>query len=64
MKDIKRKCNSMVNLSKFISNKKTLSGIVVLGYNQVRCQILSLFSHMNFLIDHVTCLSNTHKKSY
>ena len=51
----------MVNLSKFISNKKTLSGIVVLGYNQVRCQILSLFSHMNFLIGHVTCLNNTQK---
>ena len=33
MKDIKRKCNLMMNLSKFISNKKILSEIVTLSYN-------------------------------
>ena len=33
MEDIRRKYNSVVNLSKFIFNKKILSEIVVLGYN-------------------------------
>ena len=33
----------MVNLSKFISNKKILSGVVILGYNQVYCQTLSIY---------------------
>ena len=35
MKDIRRKCNPMINLSKFIFNKKVLSGVVALVYNQV-----------------------------
>ena len=30
---IRRRCNSMVDLSKFTSNKKILSKIVTLGYN-------------------------------
>ena len=30
MKSIRRKCNPMINLSKFISNKKILSRVVVL----------------------------------
>ena len=40
MEDIKRKCNSMVNFSKFISSKKIVSKIITLGYNQcVRDQL-------------------------
>ena len=35
IKDIRRYCNSTVNLSKFISNRKILSEIIFLGYNQV-----------------------------
>ena len=35
MKDIRRKCNRMMNLSKFTSNKKILSGVITLVYNQV-----------------------------
>ena len=35
--DIRRKCNPMVNLSKFTSNKKILSWVIALVYNQV-CQ--------------------------
>ena len=35
MKDIRRKCNPMMNLSKFTSNKKILSGVITLVYNQV-----------------------------
>ena len=34
MKDIRRRYNPMVKFSKFTSNKKILSNIVVLGYNQ------------------------------
>ena len=41
MKDIRRKCNPMVNLSQFTLKKYILSGVVVLVYNQVCCQILS-----------------------
>ena len=33
IKDIRRKCNLMVDLSKFTSNKKILSEIVALGYH-------------------------------
>ena len=36
-----RKCNPMINLSKFTSNKKILSGVIVLVYNKVCYQILS-----------------------
>ena len=35
MKDIKRKCNPMIDFSKFKSNKKILSEVVVIGYNQI-----------------------------
>ena len=42
MEDIKRKCNPMMDMSKFTSNKKILNGVVVLGYNQVCSPILSL----------------------
>ena len=41
MKDVKRKCNPMINLSKFTSNKKILSKVVALWYNQVCSQTLS-----------------------
>ena len=43
--DIRRKCNLIVDLSKFTSNnnikKRRLSGVVALVYNQVRYQTLS-----------------------
>ena len=35
MKNIRRKYNQMVDLSKFISKKKILSGVVAIYYNQV-----------------------------
>ena len=35
MEYIRRKCNLMVDLSNFTSNKKMLSAVVVLVYNQV-----------------------------
>ena len=41
MKDIRKKYNPMMNFSQFTSNKKILSRIIVLVYNQVCCQILS-----------------------
>ena len=34
MRDIRRRYNPMVDLSKFTSNKKILSKVVTLGYNQ------------------------------
>ena len=34
IEDIKRRCNPIVDLSKFTSNKKILSNVVVLSYNQ------------------------------
>ena len=33
IKDIKRKCNSVVDLSKFTFNKKILNEVVTLSYN-------------------------------
>ena len=42
MNDIWGKCNPMVNLSKFKSNKKISNSIVDLDYNQVCSQILSI----------------------
>ena len=42
IEDIRRKCNPMVDLSKFITNKKILNRVVILDYyNQVCYQILS-----------------------
>ena len=41
MEDIRRKYNPMVNFSQFTSNKKILSKVIVLVYNQICCQILS-----------------------
>jgi len=41
MEDIRRKCDPIVDLSKFTSNKKILNDVVALGYNQVCSQILS-----------------------
>ena len=35
MEDIRKKCNPIVDLSKFTSNKKILSKVVVLRYNQI-----------------------------
>ena len=42
MEGIKRKCNLMMDLSKFTYNKKILNEVVVLGYNKVCSQILSI----------------------
>ena len=41
IEDIRKKCNPMIDLSKFTSNKKILSGVAALIYNQVGCQSLS-----------------------
>ena len=35
MKDIRRKCNLIMDLSKFRSNLKKFSRVVVISYNQV-----------------------------
>ena len=35
IEDLRKKCNLMVDLLKFTSNKKRLSGVVILIYNQV-----------------------------
>ena len=44
IKDIRKKCNPIVNLLKFIFNKKILNEIVVLSYNKVcRNFVLSFF---------------------
>ena len=43
IEDVRRKCNSMMDLSKFTFNKKILSKIVVLGYNQVCSQNLCIY---------------------
>ena len=42
MEDIKRKCNSMMDLLKFTSNKKILSEVATISYNQVYSQILPI----------------------
>ena len=39
--DIRRKYNPMIDLSKFTSNKKILSKIIILNYNKFYSQILS-----------------------
>ena len=41
IENMKRKYNPNVDLSKFASNKKILSGIVGLNYYQVCCKIFS-----------------------
>ena len=43
IKDVRRKCNPMMGLSVFTFNKKILSKIVVLGYNQVCSQTLWIY---------------------
>ena len=44
MEYTKRKCNSIVDLSKFTFNKNILSEIVVIGYNQICSQTLSFYN--------------------
>ena len=34
-KEHKKKCNPVVDLKKLTSNKKILSGVVAVGYNQI-----------------------------
>ena len=43
IENVRRKCNSMINLSKFTlkKKKKILNEFVVLDYHQVYCQTLS-----------------------
>ena len=42
--------NLMVDLSKFTSNKKILSGFLTLVYNQVCCQTLIILSVKKFMV--------------
>ena len=42
--------NLMVDLSKFTSNKKILSGFLNLVYNQVCCQTLIILSVKKFMV--------------
>ena len=42
MKNIRRTCNLIVDLEKFTFNKNKLSGVIVVGSNQVFSQTLSL----------------------
>ena len=42
MDNIRRKCNLIVDLSKFTSNKKILNKVETLDYNQVSSQTLSI----------------------
>ena len=46
----KKKCNSTVDLSKFTSNKKILCEVVVLVYNQICCQTLSLKKNVKGIV--------------
>ena len=41
MKDIRKKYNPIIDLSKFTSNKKIFNEVVTLDYDQVYCQISS-----------------------
>ena len=44
MKNIIKKCNPIVNFSKFTSNKKILSGVVIaIGYKLIRSQTFFFF---------------------
>ena len=44
MEDLKRKCNPIIDLSKFTTNKKILSKVVDLGYIQFCNYTLSEFT--------------------
>ena len=44
----------MVDILEFIFNKKILSGVVALGYNQICCQTLSNI----YIPKHITILRN------
>ena len=48
MEDIRRKCNLIVDLSKFTFNKKLWNGVVALVYNQVYCQSLVMLGLKKF----------------
>ena len=43
MENIRRRYNSMMDLSKFTSNKKILSKVVILGYNQFVAKLCPRF---------------------
>ena len=45
MEDIRRKCNAMMDLSEFTSNKKKLSKVIALDYNKVYSQTLSFINY-------------------
>ena len=52
MEDIKRKCNPIMDLSKFTSNKKILSKVVALCYNQFLAKLYSFENvHNEFHFD-------------
>ena len=48
--NIRRKCNPIVDLSKFTFNKKILNEIVSLVYNQVYCQSLIMLDLKKFRV--------------
>ena len=49
MEDIRKKCNLMINLSKFTSHKKKFCGVVIIGYNQVCIQTLFFIYYIMLL---------------
>ena len=48
MEDIRRKYNPIVDLLKFIFNKKILSEIVALDYHKICCYTLSFYQTRNW----------------
>ena len=62
MKDIRRKCNPMVDLSKFTYNKKILSKVVTKAINLLnKINITTYFE--NLIVElHVLYVLNTHVK--
>ena len=64
MKDMRRKCNSMIDLSKFTSNKKIWSGVVVLIYNQVCCQNLIMLGLKKFRVISIFLKDKINHKFY
>ena len=53
MEDIRRRCNPIVEFSKFIFNEKILSKVITLGYNQFYSYTLSFLSPYISLINFI-----------
>ena len=58
MEDIRKKCNPMVNLSKFTPSKNILCKVVALSYNQFRSQTFFLYLYTSTLRDFDTFIDN------